>query len=34
MVEWIKQYAVPLIGGIVGLVLQSCFCQSASLKHC
>ena len=29
MVEWIKQYAVPLIGGLVGLVLQSCFCQSA-----
>ena len=32
MVEWIKQYAVPLV--VVGLVLQSCFCQSASLKHC
>ena len=25
MVEWIKQYAVPLIGGLVGLVFAILF---------
>ena len=32
MVEWIKQYAVPLIGGLVGLVFAILFLSIGFFK--